>query len=198
MSSHNNHTTSETSSTLLKRCSRCKELKPRNAENFQPNKTTGFNSCCRPCYLKGLRIKIAEHHANRDSLQARYDGQKRTCKMCGSTADLNNINFKWQNSGANFSHRCRKCENLVNRNRQAKRMSIQPDEGYASVYEQKNCLWCGVVLTDDAQIDHIIPLSRGGTSHSGNLAMVCRECNAQKKAMLPYEFIQFLREVGKL
>ena len=34
------------------------------------------------------------------------------------------------------------------------------------------------------EVEHIIPLSRGGTDDSGNLALSCRACNAHKAAHL--------------
>lgn len=40
------------------------------------------------------------------------------------------------------------------------------------------CRSCGSNLYPE--IDHIIPLSRGGTNHPDNLQVLCRGCNAQK------------------
>lgn len=184
----------------MHRCPICKENKPLNAENFQPNKSKRrFNSYCRPCALAKSRQQSNENRLNRAALQTQYQGETRTCSMCEQTYDLNPTNFKWQNSGANYSYKCRKCENITNRNRYKYIPSaVEPDARYGEVYKQTQCLWCGVTLSSDAHIDHIIPIARGGSSDPGNLAMACRDCNVQKKDMLPYEFIRFLRETGKL
>ncbi|NNJ13342.1 HNH endonuclease [Chloroflexales bacterium ZM16-3] len=40
--------------------------------------------------------------------------------------------------------------------------------------------YCGnqpPILLDQAHIDHIIPLSKGGSNHSDNLRILCRRCH---------------------
>lgn len=44
-------------------------------------------------------------------------------------------------------------------------------------------------------MDHIVPLSRGGRSTRGNLVPACKECNTQKKQLLPMEWEQYLKQV---
>ncbi|TVL99587.1 MAG: hypothetical protein CV087_17550 [Candidatus Brocadia sp. WS118] len=44
----------------------------------------------------------------------------------------------------------------------------------------KVCKKCGI--TDDLTIDHIRPLSKGGTNDISNLQILCRRCNASKGA----------------
>jgi 5-methylcytosine-specific restriction endonuclease McrA len=43
---------------------------------------------------------------------------------------------------------------------------------------------CGVTTKDGAtlEIDHIRPVSRGGTNDPDNLQVLCRDCNAGKGA----------------
>lgn len=47
------------------------------------------------------------------------------------------------------------------------------------------CVYCGIVEADT--IDHVIPLSRGGTNELSNLRPACRECNMAKGNRLPTE-----------
>lgn len=42
------------------------------------------------------------------------------------------------------------------------------------------CEYCGRSVAGCAHVDHIVPLSQGGTSDPGNLAVVCAECNLSK------------------
>jgi rubredoxin len=46
------------------------------------------------------------------------------------------------------------------------------------------CQMCGVTAKDGAtlEIDHIHPVSRGGTNEPDNLQVLCRDCNAGKGA----------------
>lgn len=38
----------------------------------------------------------------------------------------------------------------------------------------------------DAEIDHLIPVSRGGPSEPDNLRILCRTCNREKASAMPY------------
>jgi hypothetical protein len=49
------------------------------------------------------------------------------------------------------------------------------------------CVYCGRSVKEDGVrlvIDHIVPVSKGGTNDRPNLASACWECNAGKSAML--------------
>lgn len=47
------------------------------------------------------------------------------------------------------------------------------------------CVYCGATAqTATLEIDHVIPLARGGTNDSTNLVTACRDCNNGKRASL--------------
>lgn len=48
------------------------------------------------------------------------------------------------------------------------------------------CVYCGDAA--DLEIEHIIPLARGGTNEIGNLTVSCRTCNAKKRTQTAAEF----------
>lgn len=48
------------------------------------------------------------------------------------------------------------------------------------------CGYCGA--TEDIQVDHVVPLARGGKHEIDNLAPACRSCNASKKDKLLSEW----------
>ena len=41
-------------------------------------------------------------------------------------------------------------------------------------------------------MDHVVPLVRGGRSTKGNVVPCCKECNTQKKHLLPMEWESYL------
>jgi len=57
------------------------------------------------------------------------------------------------------------------------RFEILKRDGY-------RCQMCGVTAKDGAtlEIDHIHPVSKGGTNNPDNLQVLCRDCNAGKGA----------------
>ena len=66
--------------------------------------------------------------------------------------------------------------------------------GIAELYHQAKeasgirCYICGdLISTGEGQVDHIIPLSRGGPTVLSNLAIVHTRCNLRKKDKLPEE-----------
>jgi 5-methylcytosine-specific restriction endonuclease McrA len=51
-----------------------------------------------------------------------------------------------------------------------------------------HCYWCNVLLTPTtATLDHVIPLSRGGTDDDNNHRLACAPCNRYRKAKKPGE-----------
>jgi len=52
----------------------------------------------------------------------------------------------------------------------------------------KKCSYCGQV-DGPMEIDHILPVSRGGRDHPRNLTVACRPCNRSKGAKTPGEWL---------
>jgi 5-methylcytosine-specific restriction endonuclease McrA len=48
------------------------------------------------------------------------------------------------------------------------------------------CWWCSEPLGDDATVDHVVPVSRGGQNTPENIVMSCISCNSRKRTRLAY------------
>jgi len=46
------------------------------------------------------------------------------------------------------------------------------------------------------ELDHIVPLSRGGAHTDDNLQLLCRDCNQLKSGLMMYEFINKYIQIG--
>lgn len=51
------------------------------------------------------------------------------------------------------------------------------------------CHWCGRdTHRGEREVDHIVPLSRGGLHAPENMTIACARCNRSKHAKMPHEF----------
>ncbi len=63
---------------------------------------------------------------------------------------------------------------------------------------QGHCHWCGGTFpANELTMDHVIPLSRGGKASRNNVVPACKECNSNKKYLLPIEWEQYLNRLEK-
>lgn len=66
------------------------------------------------------------------------------------------------------------------------------------IYDRQNglCAYCGQHRNiKHMTVDHIIPLSKGGTDSLDNLQCACKMCNRIKDNMLPLEFSEHIHRI---
>jgi len=57
------------------------------------------------------------------------------------------------------------------------------------------CHYCDrSIPPKELTMDHIVPIARGGRSTKGNVVPCCKECNNNKKQLLPMEWEQYLKQ----
>jgi 5-methylcytosine-specific restriction endonuclease McrA len=56
--------------------------------------------------------------------------------------------------------------------------------------QKGKCPCCNQPLGDDCHMDHIIPLAKGGANEDWNIQLLRQQCNQQKGAKDPVEFMQ--------
>jgi hypothetical protein len=77
----------------------------------------------------------------------------------------------------------------------ARLKSAVPDTVRADVLAAEACTYCGDLL-GPFEVDHVRPLSRGGTNDRANLACSCVSCNTQKSNHLLHEWRQWREANG--
>lgn len=61
----------------------------------------------------------------------------------------------------------------------------------------RRCVYCAVLLDPStATLDHVYPLSRGGSHDLGNVVVACCYCNRLKGDTLPHEFFARYPQAG--
>lgn len=90
----------------------------------------------------------------------------------------------WQEGGERERH--------IRREKQRSREMKKSTYWRTKVQKEAQCFYCAVTLTpDEATLDHIVPLSQGGKTTKGNVAVCCHTCNARKHSRTPVEWLVF-------
>lgn len=56
--------------------------------------------------------------------------------------------------------------------------------------QRRKCYYCKSKLGSTYHVDHVVPLSRGGSNGPENLVISCVKCNLSKGDRLPHEWVQ--------
>jgi 5-methylcytosine-specific restriction endonuclease McrA len=79
-----------------------------------------------------------------------------------------------------------------------KARSLRQSSWWKKKIAKGECYYCGKTFSpDELTMDHVIPLSRGGSSEKINLVPCCKECNNKKKYLLPTEWEEYLQTIKK-
>lgn len=78
-----------------------------------------------------------------------------------------------------------------------KARSLRRSAWWMRKIQKGECYYCNrIVGRENLTMDHIVPLSRGGTSRKGNIVAACKECNNKKKSLLPVEWEDYLASLS--
>ncbi len=61
--------------------------------------------------------------------------------------------------------------------------------------QKGKCVYCFKSIKKSFQVDHVVPLARGGSNWPSNLVLACKPCNNKKHAIDPFVFA---RRLGRL
>lgn len=177
----------------MKKCTICGVEKPLDMFNFRKGAKDGRRADCMDCkrsrdaaYRELNKEKINEqirewYEKNRDATLAqrrqRYDREKEKI--------LQN-NREWRQSNPDKKRACgwhRKA-----RVRNAEGRFTKDDIEKLKRYQRMRCAMCGSSIKNGFHIDHIMPLSLGGTNWPSNLQLLCPRCNLSKGQKHPIDF----------
>lgn len=160
--------------TEYKACSRCKQILPYEAFCVKSSSISGRASACKSC-TSSLRSNVSQERRDLRNYRKRQWALNNPDKI--KIINRNSYERSPEQFINNSAKRYAKIKNVDRRtitNKELKRLHRQP------------CLYCS--STKLIEIDHIIPIARGGRHAIGNLAPACRACNRNKTDYLVMEW----------
>jgi 5-methylcytosine-specific restriction endonuclease McrA len=155
---------------LCKKCRTCAQWFPATSDNFVPQKgcTLDLRPTCRVC-ARLRSIDYAENHKETVIKRVR----------------------EWIK---NNKSRHRQFSLAVKAKRRAAEGSFKADD-IQKHWEMQNgkCFYCLVDLDQTYEVDHFIPLSKGGTNLPDNIVLACKSCNRAKSSKDPHKFLEKMR-----
>lgn len=163
------------------------EILKNQSERYQRNKTVILQKqkewASRNKDKISLRRKIyTAQHASANRLRAKLYAQRYPDRVRG-------YKKKW--ADVHKHENLMKCKERRARLRKAKVNSQAASEFYRWIRNQDyvTCTYCGVFIAGRAvEVDHIVPINRGGTHEPDNFCVSCRFCNASKGDLLLHEW----------
>lgn len=179
----------------VKRCTKCGKEKPISLFCKDSHKKSGYQSHCKECnsmYCETWRLENQDHYRscvksycenNRELLRKKnleyistHSEQRKAAKKAWKLANPQKVSTY---------HRNRKA---IKRN--AEGSHTASDIQQLLVLQKHKCAVCRISIANGYHVDHVIPLSLGGTNDKGNLQILCPHCNLSKNAQPPVDFMQ--------
>lgn len=182
----------------MKRCTKCGAEKPVELRYFSCDRKTkdGMSKWCLDCQkryreLRRLRDTELGHEYNtqKRARWANLTPEERIEKAkefwSKSQAERDALMYPHKKLQAREKSR-RRADRLCNARGSHSRTDIERQ--YAN--QKGKCHYCKCDVGDKYHVDHVVPLSRGGSNGPENIVIACPTCNTSKGAKLPHEWIQ--------
>lgn len=176
-------------------CSRCDKRKPLEAFYKDKSATLGRRSYCKECQKKSIADRYLLDPEKKKEYQRDHRIKNLSKVRAADTARYVRDKDKRITLAEAHGHI-----------RRARRVQAPFEPGITRIALRKihgdNCFYCGVTMmftraknrqfnSNDATIEHRLPLSRGGKHVWANAVLACRECNLSKNLKTEEEFQEY-------
>lgn len=187
-----------------KKCSKCGEEKPLEQFHKQKECKGGHRPDCKVCFYAAARtrLKPGQHAAYCRAFRLRNPNadreyyEKNKARIIPQQVEYNRRNKEaylakmraWRKANPE------KVQVWV-RNRRAKLKGLNGshtiDDIKALLESQQGlCVYCCCDIRESFQVDHIVPVSKGGANDKTNLQLLCKPCNLDKRDKDPHEYLK--------
>lgn len=164
----------------MKRCGCCKAVKPQSDFGKRPRAKDGLHPQCKACRADEGRRTYA---ASREKIKARHDLWK-----AENPERYRALVRRWQKANPDKMRPLHHAARARRRGAEGRYTAKDLQEIRAA--QRDKCAYCRIRLNGKGSVDHIAPLSKGGTNDRRNLQLVCQPCNSRKSAKDPLAFAQ--------
>jgi 5-methylcytosine-specific restriction endonuclease McrA len=193
----------------FKTCSKCKQSKPATTEYFgrYRKSPSGLAYQCKECTrADGREWRAKNPNCMRQWNAAHPDYMRRYYKGIAEDRRDSYRQRSRQRYAENEEHRKRRSEylrqwqlanreakisqvrNYKARKRNASGVHTATDIQRLIRIQKGECYYCGCTVGDTYHVDHVVPLSRGGSNGPENLVIACKACNLSKGNKLIHEW----------
>lgn len=196
-----------------KACTKCGELKPVDAFNSDKSKTGGRYPSCKICAnnaAKKFREDNPEHVLQRNAGYRVKHAEKRRAYQRKYRIEhpgyYSEYMRQWAKDNPQKIAAYRKKTRATVNSRESHKIGMRIRQArlratgtftrsdvellkrnQTDKQGRIHCWWCNKPISK-WHIDHVIPVSKGGTNTPGNLCLSCPECNHKKSAQMPSEW----------
>lgn len=177
-----------------KQCSKCKEVKSLDEFYRQGVSKDGLHPWCKQCVKEYSHKRHADnpeysrqYYMNLSKEKKEYYAQRAAQRRANRTEEEKEHDAQRQADNSDYCHQYR-IDNadkyrIYEANRRASSVTAEgafTDEQFAALCEQydNRCLCCGEIKK--LTVDHIVPLSKGGSNDIDNIQPLCQSCNSKK------------------
>lgn len=194
----------------MKTCTSCLKEKPKNNFGKYSKLPDGLNIYCLECTReKSRQWRAANHEKYLEQSRKQYNKDIEKTRAYKREEAKRNREQRKQYAAKRRSENYEKVINIERASRERNREKNRPaknarqqirnrivqgktysisDKDLRKLYNQP-CSFCGT--KENLSIDHIIPLSRGGSHTVGNMMTLCRPCNSSKGNKTVVEWKKF-------
>lgn len=180
-----------------KLCSKCQQHKSVTDFYVSNRHRDGYAGYCKSCSLLTAKQWKLENKDRYDAKQEEYRtrNKERIAAVTKQYA-LNNTDVR-KKSFENYKTNNRQRYLETSRARANRRRALKNNalgtftvDDLQVLYQEQSgcCAYCGINLHHKYDVDHIHPISRGGSNWPDNLALACETCNASKSDKTPEEW----------
>jgi hypothetical protein len=187
-------------------CNTCNEEKPSNEFYVKVGSVDGRDRKCKKCRGKAMVIQRSspETKARIKKWHKAHSAKPEIRKVINRGArvryDTPEGKIKHAAKGKKWAQANPEKAALNSRKRIARKHALEGFHTYEELEEilieqLGKCVYCKCSLMERYSVDHIIPITReGSTDYAYNLQLLCKPCNSSKKDKTHEEFIIYLKE----